>query len=108
MAYVRMHPKSPKFRMKVGTMPDFSGSKLVNQEIPKGLMDGLNRTFSLNQAPLKNSEVVFKDGMKMKRASSALFVDGDYVIDYVTGAITFSTKQVPQGKSIIIVDYKYL
>lgn len=121
MAYVRMHPKFQKFRMKVGVMPDFyvtpdfAGSKIIDQEVPQGVMDGSNKVFTLAQVPIENTDQVFKDGMKMKRAASSSFVDGEYIIvdgdyllDYVTGILRFSPTQIPQSASIILVSYKYL
>lgn len=110
MAYVRQHPEYPNYRMKVGIMPDFSGSNYADQEMPKGVMDGINRLFELEHKVLKNSEEVYKDGMRMARASSLALTDGDYYIDYLANPVTltFSNAQVPQPKSIILVGYKYL
>ncbi|OXB94760.1 hypothetical protein [Parageobacillus galactosidasius] len=101
MAMVRQHPDYPKWRMKIGIMPDFSGSKISSQEIPIGVCDGANKVFKLANKPLKHSEEVVKDGMVMKR-------DLDYTIDYATGTITFSDHQIPQPKSVIHVTYKYM
>jgi len=69
MAYVRQNPEFPKFRMKKGIMPDFSGSNVADQEKPTGEMNGLNRVFQTANRPLNLSERVFKDGMMMSRAS---------------------------------------
>lgn len=112
MAYVRQHP-DPKFsmyRMKVGVMPDFSGANFISQEVPEGDMDGVNRNFKLAHRVLKDSEEVFKDGMRMRRSSNTSFTDGDYFIDYSSTPTTiiFSDKQVPQPKSTLLVSYKYL
>ncbi len=108
MAYVRQHPEFPQFRIKKGIMPDFSGSQIIDQEFPSGVVNGINKLFQLERPPLKNSESIFKDGMKMVRASSLLFNDGDYYIDYQSGEITFSDRQVPQENSVIVASYKYL
>jgi hypothetical protein len=101
MAMVRQHPDYPKWRMKIGVMPDFSGSKISYQETPLGSCDGVNKVFQLAKKPLKHSELVVKDGMVMKR-------DLDYMIDYSTGKITFSDQQIPQTKSVVHVTYKYM
>jgi hypothetical protein len=101
MAMVRQHPDYPKWRMKIGVMPDFSGSKVSFQEKPIGNCDGVNKVFRLANKPLKNSEQVVKDGMVMTK-------DLDYTIDYSTGTITFSDYQIPQTKSVIHVTYKYM
>lgn len=101
MAMVRQHPDYPKWRMKIGIMPDFSGSKTSSQETPIGVCDGVNKVFKLANKPLKHSEEVVKDGMVMKR-------DSDYTIDYATGTIIFSEHQIPQPKSVIHVTYKYM
>lgn len=108
MAFVRQHPDYPKFRMKKGVMPDFSGANYSDQETPSGVMDGVNKLFRLAQKPIKNSEEVFKDGMKMARATTLAMNDGDYFMDYQTGEIIFSSHQVPQPKSVIRVSYKFM
>lgn len=108
MAYVRTHPNYPKFRVKKGVMPDFSGANIADGEIPSGVMDGVNREFKVANRPLKGSEKIFKDGLKMGRATSVAMTDGDYFIDYETKTITFSKTQIPQENSIIRVDYKYM
>jgi len=101
MAIVRQHPKYPNFRMKIGVMPDFSGSKLSFQETPIGAINGVNKKFTLLHLPLKDSETVVKDGMVMKRGE-------DYTINYNTGVIMFSDTQIPQVKSVLHVTYKYM
>jgi|GEM_PF-2604277 len=108
MAYVRQHPDYPRFRMKVGSMPDFSGSRYADQEIPMGTMNGVNRVFRLAHLPIRLSERIYKDGMMMARASNQAITDGDYYIDYETGEIIFSVNQTPQPKSVIRVSYKYM
>lgn len=110
MAYARPHPDFPKFRMKVGVMPDFSGANYVDQEKPSGIMNGTNRVFTFANLPIRQSEDVFKDGMKMVRATSAALTDGDYFVNYnVTPVtITFADNQVPQAKSVLRVSYKYM
>lgn len=107
MAYVRQHPNYPLFRIKKGVMPDFSGANYSDQEPLTGF-DGAKRQFQLNHLPLKHSEEVFKDGLKMTRASTLGMTDGDYFIDYTEGKITFSDKQIPQVKSVAHVSYKYM
>lgn len=108
MAYVRQHPEFPKFRKKVGVMPDFSGANYADQERPSGIMDGVNREFRTANRPLKLSDELFKDGMKMARASTVAMLDGDYFIDYDTSTITFAANQVPQPKSVIRISYKFM
>lgn len=108
MAYVRQHPDYPQFRMKVGVMPDFSGSNQADQEIPTGIMNGVNKAFVLTSRPLTGSEIVFKDGMMMSRASSMAMEDGDYYMNYDEKTIYFSDNQIPQAKSVIRVNYKYM
>lgn len=108
MAYVRQHPEFPMFRIKKGSMPDFSGSAEASQEIPEGEMDGSNKEFMTAHRPLKYTEKLSKDGMFMARATTASVVDGDYYLDYDTNKITFSDNQVPQANSIIRITYKYM
>ncbi|MCD7910964.1 hypothetical protein KC480_05420 [Bacillus velezensis] len=108
MAYVRTNPDYPKFRMKKGVMPDFSGAKIADGEIPSGKMDGANTKFELTNRPLKGSEKVFKDGLRMGRSSSSSLTDGDYYMDYDNKTLIFSKAQIPQENSVIRVDYKYM
>lgn len=101
MATIRQHPNFLKFRMKTGILPDFSGANKKNQEIPGGIQNGINRKFTVTSKPIIfESETVIKDGMIMSR-------NLDYTVDLVNGAITFSTDQVPQTKSVIRVSYSY-
>lgn len=108
MATVKQHPNYPKYRVKIGVMPDFSGSNYVDQEELIGLMDGINKQFSTTYMPIKHSETLFKDGMFMSRASTIDCTDGDYYINYETKTITFADDQIPQKKSIMRISYKYM
>lgn len=108
MAYVRQHPEYPKFRVKKGVMPDFSGANVADQEKPTGVMNGINKVFRTLNKPLKLSERVFKDGMMMARSSSLAMTDGDYYMDADSGDITFADNQIPQSKSVIRVSYKFM
>jgi hypothetical protein len=101
MAMVREHPSFSHIRMKLGVMPDFSGSDSAKQETPVGVMDGVNKIFALLNKPLKDSETVVKDGMVMKEGL-------DYTIDFNLGQIAFSDNQVPQAKSVVHVTYKFM
>lgn len=100
MAIVRRHPEYPDFRMKIGIMPDFSGSKFADQEKPIGEMDGENRVFVLRNRPLPGSVQVFKDGMLMAK-------DLDYELNIEQKTIRFSPHQIPQKDSVIRVSYKH-
>lgn len=107
MAYVTVVPNNDFFRMKIGSMPDFSGSKMVDQEVPKGAYTGLNEEFKLDHAPIRYSEKIHKDGMLLKRASDKTFSDGDYLVDYTTGRLFFSATQLPTIDSVVLAEYKY-
>ena len=107
MAYVTKVPGNDNFRKKVGSMPDFSGSKIVDQEVPNGAYTGKNDEFNLAHVPIRYSEKVHKDGMLMKRASDKTFADGDYYVDYTTGRLYFSATQIPRTESVVLAEYKY-
>lgn len=110
MAYVRQHPEFSEFRMKVGISQTFL-VQCFQSEKPKGIMNGTNRVFRLEHQAIRDSEEIFKDGMKMTKASDLTFTDGDYYMDHVSESvtvITFSEKQVPQEKSVLHVTYKYM
>ncbi len=107
MAYVTKVQGNDFFRMKLGSMPDFSGSKIVDQEVPTGAYTGLNAEFNLAFAPIRYSEKIHKDGMLMKRASDKTFADGDYYVDYSNGRLVFSATQIPQLDSVVLAEYKH-
>lgn len=107
MAFVTKATNNEYFRMKVGSMPDFSGSKMIDQETPTGACNGTNTEFNLTNSPIRYSEKIHKDGMLMKRASDKTFNDGDYFIDYQTARLYFSVLQTPQENAVILADYKY-
>lgn len=108
MAWVRTHPQNSKFRLKMGVMPDFSGASLVKAETPTGLLDGDNRRFTLLKEPVEGSLDIYKDGMRLKPASTELFEDGDYWFDEAGKILWFSKYHVPQHNSVILVDYRSL
>lgn len=108
MAHVRTHEKDSRFRLKVGVMPDFSGANLVIQEDPKGVMDGKNAKFQLTHIPVEDSETVYKDGMRLRRASNDQFTDGDYWLDYKSETFYFSPEHIPTERSVLLVGYRYL
>ncbi|MBA4293919.1 hypothetical protein C0431_13230 [bacterium] len=98
MAIVLAVDGKPQFRRKQGIMPDFSGSAQASQELPSGIIDGINQIFKLKNLPIVKSEVVYKNGILMVRG-----------VDYmITGdTITFANDQVPQLSSRVSVDYRY-
>ena len=108
MAYVKRYPEDHNFRVKVGRMPDFSGSGMVQQESLIGVVDGVNRKFKLRSRAFLGSESIYKDGMLMKRASSGDYFDGDYTINYTNREIVFSKAQTPQKKSVLHASYRLM
>lgn len=99
MAHVTKHPTYPKYRLKIGQMPDFSGANDIDGEEPFGVKDGVNKVFNLANTPIKNSYKVFRDGMRLRRGA-----DYDYVVN--GKEITFT--EAPPAKSTILVDYKMM
>lgn len=97
MAHVRNHTTFPQYRMKVGIMPDFSGSQVIRQEEPFGTKDGTNKVFTLAFEPIKNSEQVFKDGMYMRKGAAH---------DYTISGKTITFAEAPSSQAQILVDYK--
>jgi hypothetical protein len=84
--------------MKVGVMADFSGSNQVFQEEPVGVKDGVNRLFNLKNEPMKDTELVFKNGMMMRKGT-----DNDYVLNGKD--ILFA--EAPGPFTVIVVNYKF-
>lgn len=66
-------------------------------EIPSGTLDGSNKAFSLNQAPLGNLLDVYRDGILMR-------INDDYTLS--GSLITFAT--APASVSSLRVDYQWL
>lgn len=89
-------------------MPDFSGANFSSQEEPVGVIDGINRQFTLKNRPIAESETITKDGMYMARASSVAFLDGDYFIDADAKTLLFSPTQIPEKDNVIRASYKYM
>lgn len=98
MAIVLAVDAKPQFRKKQGVMPDFSGSSQAYQESPAGTVDSTNKIFTLLNTPIVRSEMVWKNGMLMKRGV-------DYMLEGKT--ITFAVDQVPQIGCMIAVDYRF-
>lgn len=108
MAHVRVHHKDNRFRKKVGVMPDFSGASLITQEEPIGALNGKNSTFTLSHIPVEDSEMIYKDGMRLRRATNDQFTDGDYWLDYKSTKFYFSPEHIPTERSVLLVGYRYL
>lgn len=98
MAHVTKHPTMPQYRVKIGLMPDFSGSNQVRQEEPVGSRDGANKAYILNHEPTRNTEWVYKDGMYMRKGAG---------YDYMISGKTITFNEAPPIKAVILVDYKY-
>ncbi len=99
MAHVTKHPTAPKYRMKVGAMPDFSGANEVRQEEPIGARDGVNKIFVIAKNITKGTERVYRDGMYIRKGEAY-----DYTM--IDKQITFS--EPPPVGSTILVDYKFM
>jgi hypothetical protein len=97
MARVVQHDRFPQYRVKIGVMPEFSGTRQISQEEPMGVKDGENKQFVLSNTPIPQSEQIFKDGMFMMRG-----VDKDYVIN--GKVIVFA--EAPSDRAVIVVNYK--
>ncbi|MGF0347593.1 hypothetical protein ACQR3P_28545 [Rhodococcus sp. IEGM1300] len=98
MAIVLAVDGKSQFRKKQGVMPDFSGSSQAYQESPAGTVNNTNQVFTLVNTPIVRSEIIWKNGMVMKRGV-------DYMLEGKT--ITFAVDQVPQIGCSIAVDYRF-
>jgi hypothetical protein len=72
----------------------------ADNEVPSGLIDGVNAVFTLAHTPIPGSEHLFKNGIRMHPG-----VGNDYTISGAT--ITFDASNVPQVGDILLVDYRY-
>lgn len=99
MAYVRTHPVYSQYRMKIGVMPDFSGANQVFQEEPIGAKNNENKVFRLRHEPIRDSEMVFKDGMFMRKGADK---------DYLLNGKEIIFKEAPPPNAVIAVNYRYM
>ena len=73
----------------------FDSANFVDEEVPAGLVDGMNNIFTLAYDPLPNSVKVYVNGQRMAN-------NADYTIS--GKVITMATP--PPATTIILVDYK--
>jgi|SRR5579875_1787276 len=77
-----------------------SVTRTITKEVPVGVVDGVNGTFTLaKQNIVSGSEVVTVSGVVKARGL-------DYNINNTTGVITFVAGRIPAAGSNISVDYK--
>lgn len=75
-----------------GAVPIF-----VDNEVPSGIVNGLNTTFTLNSAPSGSSLVLFRNGVRQQAG-----------VDYtLTGSsIVFASAAVPQTQDTLLASYR--
>lgn len=75
----------------------YGAANFVENEVPAGIVDGTNASFTLAATPITNSQVVFVNGLKQKAT-----------VDFnITGAtITFTAGNIPQSGQYIEVNYR--
>lgn len=69
-------------------------------EVPSGLVNGINVVYTLANTPVNNSLTVYKNGIRMFPG-----VGNDYVLSGNT--ITFTGTQTPQSGDVLLADYWY-
>lgn len=82
------------------TIHALAAPAFVDGEVPAGTLDGTNTAFTLANTPIAGSEVVYRNGLRMKRGV-------DYTI--TAAAITFvsSPITIPHAGDVLQVDYRH-
>lgn len=73
----------------------------VSNEIPSGTINGINAVFTLANAPIAGSDMVYRNGLRQTRGATE---------DYQVGGdqITFNAGSIPQIGNKLRVDYRYI
>lgn len=72
----------------------------VSNEIPIGVIDGSNNVFTLEHAPIENTEKIYVNGNRKLSG-----VGDDYLIS--SNSIVFNAGSIPPVSATIVVDYFY-
>ena len=75
-----------------------SGINFADSEVPSGLINGSNITFTTAHTPISGSTHLFRNGIRMLPTI-------DYTISGTS--ISFVNGQTPQSGDILTVDYRY-
>lgn len=71
----------------------------VDDEIPAGVINGVNATFTLANAPIAGSQHLYKNGIRQTPGAG-----NDYTIAGAT--ITFLAGNIPQTGDNLLADYR--
>lgn len=77
----------------------FTSSNFVTREVPTGLVNGSNATFTLANTPTAGTEEVYVNGILQNVGAG-----NDYTIS--TNTITFLTGAIPQSGDVVLVNYR--
>lgn len=77
----------------------FTASNFVTREVPSGLVNGSNATFTLANTPTAGTEEVYVNGILQNVGAG-----NDYTIS--TNTITFLTGAIPQSGDVVLVNYR--
>jgi hypothetical protein len=75
---------------------DTSGYTIATREVPSGLINGANPTFTLAHTPLVGSEEVFLNGILRKPS-----------VDYTISGLTITMIAIPETGDYVQVNYRY-
>jgi len=76
--------------------------KFKRNEVPSGVIDGVNAIFTLANTPVSAAVVtIILNGLNMKQGAS-----NDYVISGTT--VTFQAGQIPQTGDNLLADYTHV
>lgn len=75
-----------------------SSGDFVFEEVPSGLIDGVNDTFTLANTPIAGTQAVYWNGNRMREGAGE-----DYTI--AGAVITFEAANIPESGDSVAVDY---
>lgn len=84
----------------------------ADEEVLKGVIDGVNDTFTIARAPLPwISLKVFRNGVRMRRCRDGIAGPCDYTLVAPYNKLVFKPGQIPQltngEPDLLVADYRY-
>lgn len=75
-----------------------ASSSFTFSEVPSGLVNGSNTTYTLAQTPTSGTLELYMNGIRQKAGSGN---------DYTLSGLTITMSQAPEAGSVLLADYQY-
>ena len=75
-----------------------SSETIVTEEVPSGLVNGSNTTFTIANTPTSGSVKLYRNGIRLKSGAGN---------DYTITTVTITTAQAPESGDVLLADYRY-